>query len=56
MGKFATGCRKMLSVRVFVNECAQAYMCDRAVKLGEEDVGRSIITVGKQDETTSAVF
>lgn len=31
-------------------------MCDRVVRLGEEDVDRTVITVGKQGETISAVF
>lgn len=46
----------MRSVCICVNECTQAGMCDRAVKLGEEDVGRPVITAGKQDDITSAVF
>lgn len=45
----------MRSVCICVNECTQAGMCDRAVKLGEED-GRPVITAGKQDDITSAVF
>lgn len=41
---------------VCVDRCTQACVCDRVVRLGEEDVGRTVITVDKQDETTSAVL
>lgn len=48
--------QKMYSVCVWVHQYTQACVCVRVAQLEEENINRAVITGGKQDKITFAVF